>query len=44
MTMATDDSRLDVVEARLEDLREGQREIHTRFDALQQQFNARFEA
>ena len=37
------DTRLDVVEARLEDLREGQRETNARFDAFQQQINTRFD-
>ena len=44
MTMTTGDHQLDVVEARLEDLREGQRETNARFDAVQQQINARFDA
>ncbi len=44
MTMTTGDPRLEVVEARLEDLREGQREINARFDTFQEQMNARFDA
>ena len=42
--MTAGDPRLDVLEARLEDLREGQREINARFDTFQQQINARFDA
>ena len=44
MTMTTGDPRLDVMEARLEDLREGQRETNARLDTFQQQINARFDA
>ena len=43
MTMTAGDPRLDVVETRLEDLREGQREINARFDTFQEQINARFD-
>ncbi len=43
MTMTTGDPRLEVVEARLEDLREGQREINARFDTVQQQMITRFD-
>ena len=44
MTMTTGDPRLEVVEARLEDLREGQRESNARLDAFQQQMITRFDA
>ena len=44
MTMTTGDPRLEVVEARLEDLREGQREPNARLDTVQQQINTRFDA
>ena len=44
MTMTAGDPRLDVVEARPDDLREGQREINARFDTFQEQFNARVDA
>ena len=43
MTMTAGDPRLDVMEARLEDLREGQRETNARFDAVQQQTVTRFD-